>query len=55
MQPVNRPTSRGWSFFLVQKQGRHPPAPAEEAHYLIELFLYQERESSEKYKPDHLT
>lgn len=47
-QQVSRPASRSWGFFLVQKQGDDSQAPAGESHYLIELFLYRERERSRK-------
>lgn len=52
---ADRPIARGWGFFLVQKQGDSPPALTGKAHYLIELFLYQEKRRSRKYKSDHLT
>jgi len=43
VEPARRPAARGWGFFLVQTRRNHPPAPDGEAHYLIELFLYQEK------------
>jgi hypothetical protein len=52
---ASRSSSRGWGFFLVQKQEDNPPALAGESHYLIELFLYQEREHARTYKPNPLT
>lgn len=51
----NRPSSRGWGFFLVQKQVDDPQVSAGKSHHLIELFLYQERELTRKHKPNHLT
>jgi hypothetical protein len=38
-----QPATRGWGFFLVQTQRNNPPVPDGEAHYLVELFLYQEK------------
>lgn len=46
IQQISQPNSRGWGFFLVQKQGNSPPVPAGETHHLIELFLYQESNRS---------
>lgn len=43
VQQVNRSTSRGWGFFLVQKQEDKPQAATGESQYVIELFVYQER------------
>jgi hypothetical protein len=40
-EPANQPTPRGWGFFLIQTRRDKPPD--REAHYLIELFLYQEK------------
>jgi hypothetical protein len=53
--PSHRLPPPGWGFFLVQKQEDKSSTLAGEAGYLIELFLYQEREQSRKYKPNHLT
>ncbi|GIK40885.1 MAG: hypothetical protein BroJett011_47180 [Chloroflexota bacterium] len=52
---VRRPSSRGWGFFLVQKQEDNPQASAGKSYHLIELFLYQEREHARTYKSNHLT
>jgi hypothetical protein len=52
---VRRPSSRGWGFFLVQKQEDDPQASAGKSYHLIELFLYQEREHARTYKSNHLT
>lgn len=49
-QQAGWPSSRGWGFFLVQKQADDPQASAEESPYMIELFLYQENDRSRKYK-----
>ena len=49
-QQVNRSTSRGWGFFLVQKQEDDPQSPAEESQYMIELFLYQESDRFRKHR-----
>jgi hypothetical protein len=46
-QQGDRRKCRGWGFFLIQKQG-DPQVPAAEAHHVIELYLYQERELSRK-------
>jgi len=48
VQQASRSPSRGWGFFLVQKQEDDPQALAGESHYLIELFLYHEKERSSK-------
>ncbi len=50
-----RLSSRGWGFFLVQKQADDPQVSAGRPHHLIELFLYQERQHARKYKSNHLT
>jgi hypothetical protein len=42
VQQVRRSPSRGWSFFLVQKQRVAPSGLTPGSHHLIELFLYQE-------------
>lgn len=55
VEQANWSTARGWGFFLVQKQGDNPPAPAGESPYLIELFLYQGKKHSRKYNPNHLS
>lgn len=45
---ADQKSSRGWGFFLVQKQGGDLQASVEESQYVIELFLYQERKHSRK-------
>lgn len=47
-QQGDRRKCRGWGFFLIQKHGGDPQASAAEAHHVIELYLYQERELSRK-------
>jgi hypothetical protein len=47
-QQGDRRKCRGWGFFLIQKQGDDPQVSAAEAHHVIELYLYQERELSRK-------
>ena len=37
--------SRSWGFFLVEKSGSHLQCTPAETEYLVELFLYQERDS----------
>jgi hypothetical protein len=49
VQQVRWSPSRGWSFFLVQKKVT-PSGLTTGSHHLIELFLYQERKHSRKYK-----
>lgn len=47
---ADQKSSRGWGFFLVQKQEDEPKASAEESQYMIEVFLYQESEGFRKYR-----
>lgn len=35
---------RGWGFFVVEKPGSAPKGVPAETAYLVELFLYQERD-----------
>ena len=39
---IGHSTSRGWGFFLVQKQENDLQASTGQPHHVIELFLYQE-------------
>ena len=36
---------RGWGFFLVDKQSHDPQGVQADTDHLVELFLYQERDS----------
>lgn len=49
-QPVNRSSSGGWGFFLVQRQENAPPVLTAGPQQLIELFLYEEGEQTRKSK-----
>ena len=42
--------ARGWGFFLVQKQSDDPHLSTGGGYELIELFLYQERDHSQKHR-----
>jgi len=42
LQQVRPPATRGWGFFLVQKQADALPLLSTGPHHLIELFLYRE-------------
>lgn len=46
--------ARGWGFFLVQKQSEDPQISTGGGYELIELFLYQERDHSQKHKPSNV-
>jgi anti-sigma regulatory factor (Ser/Thr protein kinase) len=43
VQQVRRSISRGWGFFLIQKQEDTPQVSAGKSQDVTELFLYQER------------
>jgi len=40
---ADQKSSRGWGFFLIQKQEDDLQASVEGSQYMIEVFLYQER------------
>lgn len=46
--------ARGWGFFLVQKQSDDPQISTGGVYELIELFVYQERDHSQKHKPSNV-
>lgn len=48
-QQASPSPSRGWGFFLVQKQEDDPQSSTGRPHHTIELFLYREREHSRKH------
>jgi hypothetical protein len=39
--------SRGWGFFLIQKQEPEPQASVGESYHVVDLYIYQEREHSQ--------
>jgi len=45
---ADKQSSRGWGFFLVQRQGDDPQASTAESQHVIEVFLYQESDRSRK-------
>ncbi len=47
-QQISRSSSRGWGFFLIQKQADETPTSVEKSPHLIELFLYRERKPGRK-------
>lgn len=51
-QQASLSSSRGWGFFLVQKQEDDPRISTGRPHHTIELFLYREREHARNHRDE---